>query len=330
MESRQLGTGGPQVPAFGLGCMRMSNRTTAADEAESIATIRAALDAGVTLLDTGDFYGSGHNEGLIGRALSAGGRKKAVLSVKFGALTDPGGNFVGMDGRPQAVKNYLTYSLRRLGTDHVDIYRPGRLDPTVPIEDTIGAIAEMVQAGHVRAIGLSEVGSETIRRAHAVHPIADLQVEYSLFSRGIEGGVLDTCRELGIAVTAYGVLSYGLLSGNWTRQGPTSTDLRALMPRFQDGNVESNLKLVQALHEIADARGATAAQLAIAWVLAQGRERGDIVAVVGSRTRQQLDEALPAAGLVLTEEELAAIEQAVPVSAVAGDRGAPGMKDGER
>jgi aryl-alcohol dehydrogenase-like predicted oxidoreductase len=308
----------------------MSNRTGAADEAESVATIRAALDAGVTLLDTGDFYGTGHNEELIGRALSSGGRENAVLSVKFGALMDPGGGFVGMDGRPQAVKNYLTYSLRRLGADHVDIYRPGRLDPTVPIEDTIGAIAEMVRAGHVRSIGLSEVGSETIRRAHAVHPIADLQVEYSLFSRGIEGGVLDTCRELGIAVTAYGVLSYGLLSGNWSRQAPSQTDLRAIMPRFQDGNVETNLKLVQALHEIAEARGATAAQLAIAWVLAQGRELGDIVAVVGSRTRQQLVEALRAAGLALTDEELAAIEQAVPVAAVAGDRGTPGTKDGER
>lgn len=220
MQTRQLGAGGPPVSAFGLGCMRMSNSTAAADEAEGIATIRAALDAGVALLDTGDFYGKGHNEELIRRALSAGGREKALLSVKFGVMTDPDGNFGGMDGRPQAAKNYLTYSLQRLGTDHVDIHRPGRLDPTVPIEDTIGAIAEMVQAGHVRAIGLSEVGSETIRQAHAVHPIADLQVEYSLFSRDIEGGVLGTCRELGIAVTAYGVPSYGLLSGNRTRQAP--------------------------------------------------------------------------------------------------------------
>jgi aryl-alcohol dehydrogenase-like predicted oxidoreductase len=307
--------------------MRMSNSTAPADETESIATIRAALDAGVTLLDTGDFYGMGHNEELIRRALSGEGRDKAVLSVKFGAMLDPAGSFAGLDGRPEAVKNSLAYSLQRLGTDHVDIYRPGRLDPTVPIEDTIGAIAEMVQAGYVRSIGLSEVDSETIRRAHAVHPIADLQIEYSLFSRGIEGGVLDTCRELGIAVTAYGVLSYGLLSGTWTQQAASPTDLRAHMPRFQDGNVETNLKLVQALHEIAGARGATAAQLAIAWVLAQGRERGDIVAVVGSRTRQQLAEALPAAELVLTDEELAAIEQAVPASAVAGDRGAPSVKE---
>lgn len=330
MEIRQLGTDGPRVSAFGLGCMRMSARTTAADEAESIATIRAALDAGVTLLDTGDFYGMGHNEELIRRALSAGGREKAVLSVKFGAMMDPGGNFVGLDVRPLAAKNFLTYSLQRLGIDHVDIYRPGRLDPAVPVEDTIGAIAELVQAGHVRGIGLSEVGSEAIRRAHAVHPITDVQVEYSLFTRDIEDDVLATCRELGIAVTAYGVLSYGLLSGSWTRQAPSPTDLRAVAPRFQDGNVENNLKLAQALHEIADARGATAAQLAIAWVLAQGRERGDIAAVVGSRTRQQLAEALPAAELIMTDEELAAIEQAVPASAVAGGRGAPGVKDDER
>jgi len=245
METRQLGADGPQVTAFGLGCMGMSGTYSPADDAEGIATVHAAIDAGVTLLDTGDFYGMGHNEWLIRRALRAGDREKVALSVKFGVLRDPDGGMLGVDGRPAAVKTFLTYSLQRLGADHVDIYRPARLDPTVPIEDTIGAIAELVQAGHVRGIGLSEVGSATIRRAHAVHPITDLQIEYSLFSRGIEDGILATCRELGIGITAYGVLARGLLSGNWTAQ-LGGTGPRARLPRFQQGNVEANLALVEA------------------------------------------------------------------------------------
>jgi len=319
METRQLGADGPQVTAFGLGCMGMSGTYSPADDAEGIATVHAAIDAGVTLLDTGDFYGMGHNEWLIRRALRAGDREKVALSVKFGVLRDPDGGMLGVDGRPAAVKTFLTYSLQRLGADHVDIYRPARLDPTVPIEDTIGAIAELVQAGHVRGIGLSEVGSETIRRAHAVHPITDLQIEYSLFSRGIEDGILATCRELGIGITAYGVLARGLLSGNWTAQ-LGGTGPRARLPRFQQGNVEANLALVEALRTIASARGVTVGQLAIAWVLAQGQQRGDIVALVGARTPQRLAETLPGAELTLTADDLTAIERAVPVTGVAGER----------
>lgn len=315
-----MGSGGPLVSALGLGCMGMSGVYGPADDADGIATIRAAIDAGITLLDTGDFYGMGHNEWLIGRALRSGDREKLVLSVKFGVLRGPGGAMLGIDCRPALLKTFLTYSLQRLRTDHVDIYRPARLDPAVPIEDTVGAIAEMMQAGHVRGIGLSEVGPETIRRAHAVHPITDLQIEYSLFSRGIEREILATCRELGIAITAYGVLSRGLLSGTWV---PQTADSRGRLPRFQPGNVETNLSLVETLGRIADARGATAAQLAIAWVLAQGAERGDIVPLVGAKTQQRLAEALPAADLELTLDDLAAIERAVPASAVAGERSAP-------
>ncbi|HEY8290562.1 MAG TPA: aldo/keto reductase, partial [Acetobacteraceae bacterium] len=211
MQNRQLGTTGPLVSVLGLGCMGMSGMYGPADRAESIATIHAALEAGITLLDTGDFYGMGHNEMLIGEALKGGRRDGAVISVKFGALRDPAGGWSGNDARPEAVKNFLAYSLQRLGLDHIDIYRPARLDPGVPIEETIGAIADMVKAGYVRHIGLSEVGAETIRKAAAVHPISDLQIEYSLISRGIEDGILAACRALGIGVTAYGVLSRGLI-----------------------------------------------------------------------------------------------------------------------
>jgi len=317
MEHRRLGADGPHVSALGLGCMGMSGAYGPATDDDGIATIYAAIDSGVTLLDTGDFYGMGHNEWLLGRALRPGHREKVSLSVKFGVLRDPVGAMLGLDCRPAALKTALTYSLQRLRTDYVDIYRPARLDPAVPIEDTIGAIAEMVQSGHVRGIGLSEVGAETIRRAHAVHPITDLQIEYSLFSRGIEREILATCRELGIAITAYGVLSRGLLSGAWT---PQQADGRSRLPRFAPGNLETNLALVETLRRLADARGATVTQLAIAWVLAQGAERGDIVALVGAKTPQRLAEALPAAVLELTAADVAAIEQAAPESAIAGDR----------
>jgi aryl-alcohol dehydrogenase-like predicted oxidoreductase len=327
MRTGRLGTNGPRVPVIGLGCGAMSGVYGPADDAQGIATIHAAIDAGVGLIDTGDFYGIGHNEWLIRQALRAGDREKVTLSGKFGGLRDPDGNWVGVEGRPASVKTFLAYSLQRLGTDHLDIYRPARLDPEVPIEDTIGAIAEMVQAGHVRHIGLSEVGSQTIRRAHAVHPIADLQIEYSLFSRGIEDGILDTCRELGIGITAYGVLAHGLLTGVYR---PSGDDPRAHLPRFHGDNLEANLALVEELRTIAEARGVTVAQLAIAWVLAQG---GDIVAVIGARRPERIAEALRAAELTLTEEEMAAIEHAVPVSAVAGTRySAPQMAhlDSER
>jgi len=320
MEHRQLGAAGPRVSALGLGCMGMSGMYGPADRAESIATIHAALDAGITLLDTGDFYGMGHNEMLIGEALKGSRRDQALISVKFGALRGPQGDWIGYDARPQAVKNFLAYMLQRLGVAHVDIYRPARLDPDVPIEDTIGAIAELVKAGHVRAIGLSEVGADTIRRAAAVHPITDLQIEYSLISRGIEGGILAACRALGIGITAYGVLSRGLISGHWRKDAAGTGDWRAHSPRFQGDNADRNLALVEALRRIAEARGVSVAQLAIAWVLAQG---DDIVPLVGARRRGQLAEALGALALRLTPADLAAIEAAVPNGAAAGERYAP-------
>ena len=320
MVARSLGTTGLSVSALGLGCMGMSDFYGPADEDESIATIRAALAAGITLLDTGDYYAAGHNELLIGEALRERDREEVVLSVKFGLMRAPNGSIVGNDLRPQAVKNFLAYTLRRLGTDYVDVYRPGRVFPDVPIEETVGAIAEMVEAGYVRHIGLSEAGAETVRRAHAVHPIADLQIEYSLLSRDIENEILPTCRELGIGLTAYGVLSRGLLSGHWSKereQSLTAHDFRASAPRFTGDNLDRNLELVETLRVLAESRDATVGQIAIAWVLSRG---SDVVPLVGARTRERLAEALGAAELELTDEELAAIEQAIPAGAAAGER----------
>ncbi len=293
--------------------MGMSGMYGPADESESIATIHAALDQGVTLLDTGDFYGMGHNEMLIGRALRDR-PGKALLSVKFGALRGPDGSWLGFDARPAAVKNSLAHSLTRLGVDHVDVYRPARLDPAVPIAETVGAIAELVQAGYVRAIGLSEVGPETIRRAHAVHPVCDLQIEYSLISRGPEEQIFPLLAELGIGVTAYGVLSRGLLSGS---RPAAQGDFRARLPRFTGENRERNQRLIEALQELAAEKGISPSQLAIAWVLAKDRR---IVPVVGSRTRAQLAESLGALQVALSPAELARIEEAVPASTVAGTR----------
>ena len=318
MKTRILGSAGPTVSAIGLGCMGMSDLYGPADEAESIATIHAALDAGITLLDTGDYYAMGHNELLIRNALQGRAREGVVLSVKFGVLRDPAGGWVGVDGRPAAVKNFLAYSLRRLGTDHVDIYRLGRFNPEVPIEDTIGAIGEMVDAGYVRHIGLSEVGAETIRRAQQTRPISDLQIEYSLISRGIEAEILPTCRELGIGVTAYGVLSRGLLSGHWSKERETGpADFRSHAPRFAAGNIDRNLELVDALRAVAASKDATVAQVAIAWVLSRG---DDIVPLVGARTRDRLAESLGALERELSADDLAAIEAALPPEAVAGER----------
>jgi aryl-alcohol dehydrogenase-like predicted oxidoreductase len=291
----------------------MSGIYGAADESESIATIHAALDAGVNLIDTGDFYGSGHNEMLIGRALK-GRRDRALLSVKFGAMRTPEGGWGGFDGRPAAVKNFATYSLKRLGVDYIDIYRPARLDQTVPIEDTIGAIGDLIKGGYVRHAGLSEVGPETIRRAHALLPISDLQIEYAVISRGPEARIFPVLEELGIGVTAYGVLSRGLLSSS---KPAGAGDLRAHLPRFSDENAGHNRKVVEELQQLAADRGVTPAQLAIAWVLARGRR---IVPVIGARTRQQLSESLAAVRVKLSAAEMARIEENIPPSAIVGTR----------
>jgi aryl-alcohol dehydrogenase-like predicted oxidoreductase len=331
MLSRQLGKNGPTISALGLGCMGMSDFYGPASRSESIATIHAALDAGVTLLDTGDFYGMGHNELLLHEALAGRRREDVFIAVKFGALRSPDGNFIGFDGRPEAVKTSLAYTLKRLGTDYIDLYQPARIDPTVPIEETVGAISEMVQAGYVRHIGLSEAGVDAIRRAHAVHPISWLQIEYSLLSRGIEDDILPTVRELGIAVTAYGVLSRGLLSGHWSKErSEQAQDFRGHLPRFSGENLDRNLSLVEALRLIAQEQSATVAQVAIAWVLSRGN---DIVPLIGARRRDRLNEALGALDLHLSEDDLARIEAAVPPDAVAGDRydaGQMAMLDSEK
>jgi aryl-alcohol dehydrogenase-like predicted oxidoreductase len=317
MQMRKLGDTGPQVSAIGLGCMGMSGMYGPSDRAESLATIHAALDAGINLLDTGDFYGMGHNELLIGEALRGRPRDEALVSVKFGAQRGPDGAWLGFDARPAAVKTAAAYSLQRLGLDHIDVYRPARLDPAVPIEDTIGAVAELVQAGYVRHIGLSEVGAETIRRAAAVHPIVDLQIEYSLLSRGLEDQILSVCRELGIAITAYGVLSRGLIGGHMQGAIETAGDFRAFSPRFQGENLQSNLALAEALRRAGAAHGLTPAQAAIAWVAAQG---DDIIPLVGARRRERLSEALGALDARLTPEALAEIEAAAPKGSAAGER----------
>src|SRR4051812_14190188 len=318
IKTRTLGATGPAVSEVGLGAMGMSGMYGPADRAESIATLHAALDAGITLVDTGDFYGMGHNELLIREALEARNREGVVISVKFGAQRDPSAAWLGYDASPPAVKTALAYSLVRLGTDQVDVYRPARLDADVPIEETVGAIAEMVQAGHVRHIGLSEVGAETIRRAHATHPIADLQIEYSLISRGIEDEILPTCRELGIGITAYGVLSRGLISGHWSHERAAAAgDFRSRAPRFAGENLDRNLALVERLREVAGAPGASVAQVAIAWVRSRGE---DIVPVIGARTRERLAEAFGAPAVELGDDDLARIEAAVPRGAAAGTR----------
>jgi aryl-alcohol dehydrogenase-like predicted oxidoreductase len=300
--------------------MGMSGIYGPSERAESVATIRAALDDGINLLDTGDFYGMGHNELLVEEALLGRKREDVLISVKFGGLRDPAGGFAGFDARPAAVKNFLSYSLVRLGTEYVDIYRPARLDPNVPIEETVGAIAELIQAGYVRYIGLSEVGADTIRRASAVHPIVDLQIEYSLLSRGIEERILRACRDLGVGITAYGVLSRGLIGGSGAKASSNAGDWRSHVPRFQGENLERNVALVDALRRVADAKGVSVAQIAIAWVLHQG---DDIVPIVGSRTREQLRDSVGALDVALDAADVAAIEAAVPKGAAAGERYQP-------
>ncbi len=319
MKQHRLGATGPTVSALGLGCMGMSGVYGPSDRAESIATIHAALDGGVNLIDTGDFYGMGHNEMLIAEALKGVPRENYLLSVKFNALRDASGGWVGFDSRPEAVRNFLAYSLERLGVECIDIYRPSRLDPKVPIEETMGALKECIDKGWIRHIGLSEVGAETLRRANAVHPVCDLQIEYALVTRGIENAILPTCRELGIGITAYGVLSRGLIGGNW-KPGSSAAELgpfRSHSPRFAGANAEANFALIERLAKVASGLGLSPAQAAIAWVAAQGT---DIVPVVGARTPVRLAEAIEAINAELSGESVHAIETAVPRGSVAGDR----------
>ena len=321
MNYSRLGSHGPQVSALGLGTMGMSGMYGPSDRAESIATLHAAIDQGITLLDTGDFYGMGHNEMLVGEALKGRRREQVQISVKFGALRGPDQQWGGYDSRPVALRNFLAYSLQRLGVEYIDIYRPARLDPAVPIEDTVGAIADLIKAGYVRYIGLSEVGAKTIRRAQAVHPIADLQIEYSLISRGIEKEILPVCRESGIGITAYGVLSRGLISGHWTRDRDNGTDFRSRSPRFNGANLDTNLALVEKLRAITARIGVSVAQVAIAWVAARAAaQEASIVPLVGARRRDQLTEALGALNVSLSAQDLAALERAIPPDAAAGER----------
>jgi aryl-alcohol dehydrogenase-like predicted oxidoreductase len=320
VERRKLGKNGPEVSAIGLGCMAMSGLYGPADRGEAIATIHAALDAGIDLIDTGDFYGMGHNEMLIGEALKGVPRESYRLSVKFGALRDHGGGWNGYDARPIAVKNFLAYTLQRLGVDYIDIYRPARLDPEVPIEDTVGAIAECIEAGWVRHVGLSEVGPETLRRASAVHPICDLQIEYALTTRNIERAVLPACRELGIGLTAYGVFGRGLLTGGWQPGANLPGDFRGYTPRFQGEAGARNLEVAAEIARVAQGFGLTAGQVLLAWVLAQG---DDIVPLVGARRPSRVTEAVEALERGLGKERLAALEAAIPADAIAGERYAP-------
>ena len=321
MQTRQLGRNGPDVSALGLGCMGFSGGYGPVDDRESIATVHAALDAGVTYLDTGDFYGAGQNEMLLAEALK-GRREKAFIAVKFGALRGPDGAWLGSDNRPNAVKNFLAYTLKRLRTDYIDLYQPARVDPAVPIEDTIGAIADMVKAGFVRHIGLSEAGADSIRRAHKTHPIAALQIEYSLMSRSVEKQIVPVLRELGISLVAYGVLSRGLIADHALTDSP-SGEIRLRMPRFTGDNLARNRALVTALQAIAKAKGCTTAELAIAWVAARG---GDVVPLIGAKRPAQLASALRGLAVKLSADDLARIEQAMPAEAVAGTRyGAPLM-----
>lgn len=318
METRPLGKNGPVVSMIGLGCMGMSGLYGHADESESIRTIHAALEAGINLFDTGDFYGMGHNEMLLEKALRGRPREQFFLSVKFGGMRGPNGAFIGVDARPVAVKNFLAYTLRRLGTDTVDLYQPARIDPNVPVEDTVGAIAEMIRAGYVRYVGLSEAGSETIRRAYSVHPIAALQIEYGLVSRNVERDILPTLRQLGISLVAYGVFSRGLLTNRF--RGHSQGDIRGHFPRFQGENLERNRLWISRLEEIAREMGLSVAQLAVTWILSKGK---DVIPLIGTKHPAQLAEALAVLSRTLSADEIQRIEQAVPLGSVAGDRYAP-------
>lgn len=322
MKNRALGKTGLLTFPLGLGCMGMSDYYGPADRNESIATIKLAVESGINLLDTGDFYGMGHNELILADALKTIPRDKVLVSVKFGAQRDPGGAYLGFDGRPSAVKTSLAYTLKRLNADYIDIYRPARLDPKVPIEETVGAISDMVKAGYVRHIGLSEMGSETIRRANAIHPICDLQIEYSLISRSIERSILKTCRELKVGITAYGVISRGLFDPDWGNKQFTPKDFRSYSPRFQGANLQKNLSSLEPLKQMANDKGATMPQIAIAWVLAKG---DDILPLIGSRRRMTLLDSLKALEINLTLDEIKLLDDSFPDGVAAGSRYAEPM-----
>ena len=318
MKTIRLGKEGPEVYAPGLGTMGMSDfygtKETRNDE-ESIQTIKAALDMGINFLDTGDYYNAGHNELLIREALK-GRNDKPVISVKFGALRSPAGEWLGYDTRPEAVKNFAAYSLNRLNVEAIDIYQPGRINPSIPVEETVGAISDLIKQGKVKYIGLSEANPEIIRRAHKVHPITAVEVEYSLASRVIEKEFLKVCRELGIGIVAYGVLSRGLLTGELTGRFPIS-DFRAHAPRFTGENFEKNKLKIALLQDMANKKGCTASQLALAWVLYQG---DDILPLFGTTKKARLKENIESTDIKLTADELNTLDTTFPEGSFAGTR----------
>lgn len=318
MEQRQLGSQGLTVSALGLGCMGMSEFYGTADETEAIATIHRALDLGITLLDTADMYGVGHNEELVGKAVRDR-REQVILATKFGNVRGSDGSFLGVNGQPDYVRSACDASLQRLGVEVIDLYYQHRVDPNTPIEDTVGAMAELVQQGKVRYLGLSEAAPDTIRRAQAVHPISALQTEYSLWSREPEAEILPTCRQLGIGFVPYSPLGRGFLTGKIKSPDDLSAgDFRSQRyPRFQGENIQKNLELVQRVEAVAADKGVTPGQLALAWVLAQGE---DIVPIPGTKRRTYLEENVAAAEMALTPEELEDLAELLPPGAAAGDR----------